>query len=666
MKLTQQWMIDTYNELNEKYFNNKIVSEAICLVEHSRKTTIYGCYNRKKKSITLYDAHDEVESAWKETLAHEMIHKLLDDKSIDCIHGKEFKTKANELTKMGMMVTVKKFFKTTVIDKTIECVTKEEKLMNNNFMESVKVTEKGRLFIGEHEFVDSTYNIVRDICEDQSMSKEEIRDTLKRAIDLIKNDDEKITKRKKMDNDTKKKTDWRSFITWKQDKYGDDTTIAENKACNYLAYLENNPKYKGRLKYNEYRTQIEFNYGTADNPIWKPIEDVVYNKIHSDIDNDLGLSTRCKVEDAISLCADNHKYHEVIEYFNSLTWDHKPRVETLFIDWLKADDTPLNREMTKLWLIGGVKRIVEPGCKFDNILITIGEQGSGKTWIIEKLSNGFGCVSNIKIDKEQEYGQKLDNTWIAVFDELASLNKKEANDIKSWFSITMDTFRSPYGHVPMVHKRHCIYYGTTNEWYFLRDYTARCERRYWTILCHQTRAESWEKFSNFTQDVIDQIWAEAVYMYQQNPDIELDIKGDYVNMLEKVQQQFKTSNEDTIAESLENLLDQEYILDKDGMFKNDQDCINQMKGKTRDMQGNEHYGHINVIPARQIKLILKEVLHDVRKHKYFENETSGFGKRWYVNIFENKIGTRVYKRVNTIVDNVEVNEEHQPEEGFIF
>lgn len=647
-------MIDTYKELNEKYFNNEITSEAICLVEHTRKTPTYGCYNRKKKSITIYDAHDEVESAWVELLAHEMIHKLLDDKGIECVHGKQFQSKAKELVAKGIMVTTKKCFKTSVKDKDKECTTKEEKLMNNYFLDDVKVSEKGRLFVSDKEFVESTYNIVRDICEDKSMSRDDIRDIIKSALDKEREKNEKIINDEDMEKTEetkpkeKRKTNWRDFIAWKQDKYGDDTFVAENIAENYEAYLDHNDKYAKRIKYNEYRKQIEFNFGTASKPKWEAITNVVYARIHSDIDNDLHISNRQKVEDAIQLVADSNRYHEVVDYFNSLMWDHKPRVETFFIDWLKADDTKLNREMTRLWFIAAVKRMLQPGCKFDNILITVGPQGSGKSWLVEKLSNGFGYETNIRIDKEQEYGQKLDNTWFAVFDELASLNKKEASDIKKWFSITMDTFRSPYARVPEVHKRHCIYYGTTNDDYFLRDYTDKCERRYWTIYCHQTKEESWEKFKNFNQEVIDQIWAEALELYLANTDVELDIKGEYYQMLEDVQQNFKTSNEDTIAETLENLLDQEYILDKDGLFRNDQDCISQMKGKSRDMLPNEHFGHINKIPSRQIKLILKEVLHDVRKHKYFQNETSGFSTRWRVHYMDGKIGTMCYGRINPI------------------
>ena len=647
--LTHTWMVDNYREINEKYFNGELSEEGDLILSSKKVHSRYGCYDVKEKSITLYTCHKETKTHMKETLAHEMIHKWLHQNDIDCVHGKEFKAKAKELTEAGLMVRTQVKYKSHVKDPGLECETNEEKLQNNAIMDYIHVNQRGFMYIAGEKFVASTYDIIRDICGDYDLTEDDIKALIIKVHDkMSSNDKEKNTQNNKMKKNEEKT--WKDYIIWKKDKYDDDTLAAENVASNYLAYLEHNPAYKGRLKYNEYRCQIEFNYGTEAEPCWKPIEDVVYNKIHSDIDNDLRLSSRCKVEDAIALCADNHKFHEVMDYFNSLMWDHKPRVETFFIDWLKADDTPLNREMTRLWFIGAVKRMIQPGCKMDTILITIGEQGSGKSWLIEKLSNGFGYETNIRIDKEQEYGQKLDNTWFAVFDELASLNKKEASDIKKWFSITMDTFRSPYAHVPKVHKRHCIYYGTTNDDYFLRDYTARCERRYWTILCHQKKAESWEKFKNFTQEVIDQIWAEAVELYLQNPDIELDIKGEYYQMLEDVQQQFKTSNEDTIAETLENYLNKKYILNGDGQFADDQDCINQMKGKTRDINADEHYGNINIIPSRQVKLILKEVLHDVRKHKYFENETSGFSKRWIVNKYEaGSFGTMCYKRVNPIL-----------------
>lgn len=650
MRITQQWMIDAFKEINEKYFDGEIKSELILVVDHDKKTSVFGQYNKKKKSITLYDSHDEVETSWKEILAHEMIHKLLDDNNIDCLHGKEFKEKARELYNKGLLVTTTVTYNTTPKDKTLECLTIEDKLVNNNIFDKLKVTSKGKLFINGVQATTSTFDIIRDICEDKSLTEQQIKDIIN-----------KLKGEKTMPTTTTvkpKAKSWRDYIIWKEDKYGEDTSNAENISDNYEAYLEHNPKYKGRIKYNEYRKQIEFNFGirsvdfTTEEDRWMPINNIVYSKIHADIDSDLHISSRPKVEDAIEIVADNHKYHEVIDYFNELCWDHKKRVETFFIDWLKADDTPLNREMTKLWFIAAVKRMVDPGCKFDNILITVGEQGSGKSWLIEKLSNGFGYETNIRIDKEQEYGQKLDNTWFAVFDELANLSKKEASEIKKWFSITMDTFRSPYARVPEVHKRHCVYYGTTNDDYFLRDYTARCERRYWTIKCYQTKIESWEKFKNFTQDVIDQIWAEAVELYKENPDVSLDIQGEYYDMLEEVQKQFKTSNEDTIAESLENMLNGKYVLDENGFFKDDRDCVNQMKGKPRDMMSNEHIGHINVIPSRQIKLILKEILHDVRKHKYFENETSGFYNRWEINVFDNKIGTRVYKRKTFMVDEI--------------
>jgi len=80
----------------------------------------------------------------------------------------------------------------------------------------------------------------------------------------------------------------------------------------------------------------------------------------------------CRYEDAINNVFDSNKYNPTVDYLNSVQWDGKERIETIFIDWLGAEDTPLIREMSSKWLIAAVKRIYEPGCKFDNMIVLKG------------------------------------------------------------------------------------------------------------------------------------------------------------------------------------------------------------------------------------------------------------------------------------------------------
>ena len=48
--------------------------------------------------------------------------------------------------------------------------------------------------------------------------------------------------------------------------------------------------------------------------------------------------------------------------------------------------------MTMKWMLAAVKRILVPGCKFDNMLVLQGGQGIGKSTMCERLSKGF-CSS---------------------------------------------------------------------------------------------------------------------------------------------------------------------------------------------------------------------------------------------------------------------------------
>ena len=67
-------------------------------------------------------------------------------------------------------------------------------------------------------------------------------------------------------------------------------------------------------------------------------------------------------------CLEN-RHHPVRDYLDALTWDRRLRVERWLIDYLGADDTPLNHAFGRLVLVAAVRRVREPGCKFDTILV---------------------------------------------------------------------------------------------------------------------------------------------------------------------------------------------------------------------------------------------------------------------------------------------------------
>jgi NAD(P)-dependent dehydrogenase (short-subunit alcohol dehydrogenase family) len=68
----------------------------------------------------------------------------------------------------------------------------------------------------------------------------------------------------------------------------------------------------------------------------------------------------------------------VRDYLNGLVWDGTERLDTMLIRYMAAEDTPYVRAVTRKWMVGAVKRVMQPGCKFDQMLILVGAQGIGK------------------------------------------------------------------------------------------------------------------------------------------------------------------------------------------------------------------------------------------------------------------------------------------------
>ncbi|MCB6567304.1 virulence-associated E family protein, partial [Desulfovibrio desulfuricans] len=74
-----------------------------------------------------------------------------------------------------------------------------------------------------------------------------------------------------------------------------------------------------------------------------------------------------------------NSYNSVTRYLSALNWDGVERLDTLFIDYLGAEDSEYVRAVTRKQLCAAVKRAYEPGCKYDTVLVLSGPQGAGKS-----------------------------------------------------------------------------------------------------------------------------------------------------------------------------------------------------------------------------------------------------------------------------------------------
>lgn len=207
-------------------------------------------------------------------------------------------------------------------------------------------------------------------------------------------------------------------------------------------------------------------------------------------------------------------YHPVIDYLDGLMWDGVPRLDTWLRDYCEAEDTELNREFGVRFLIGGVRRIKQPGVKFDTMLVLEGRQGVGKSRLAARLAvrDEWFCGNlNLNADAKTK-AELVSRAWIVECQELDGARKATLDAIKAFLATPIDTYRPAYAHTAGSFPRHCVIIGTTNEDAYLRDATGN--RRYWPVRVGSIDIEA------FSRDV-HQLWAEAVVREQAGEPITL-------------------------------------------------------------------------------------------------------------------------------------------------
>lgn len=323
-------------------------------------------------------------------------------------------------------------------------------------------------------------------------------------------------------------------------------------AGNYKALLLNKDVVPHTFKWNEFSESIEI-----DGRLLKDNDITLLSNLFSNV---AGFESDKKLRNVITEAALDNSYHPVKQYLESLEWDGVPRVETMFTTFLSAKDCELYHVYAKLFMIAAIKRVYKPGCKFDNMLVLQGEQGNGKSTFCEKLAvNDKWYNDNIIIaDRDKDSLLYMQDAWIVIMDELDAWNKADSNAAKGFMSKRSDKFRAQYAQNSEEHPRHCVFIGNTNDETFLKDSTAITERRYWVIKTEGNWETSRDKIKLMTPEMIDQLWAEAMVMYNENKDIELVIPPELYKDMVNEQLQFKNENGSEQYDFLEDIMNRKY------------------------------------------------------------------------------------------------------------
>lgn len=272
----------------------------------------------------------------------------------------------------------------------------------------------------------------------------------------------------------------------------------------------------------------------VDHP--EPIRNVDLAGIRNYLGSIYGINSVQKVEDALTLEMERNRFHPIRDYLRSLKWDGTPRVDTILIDYLGARDNIYVREASRKVLTGAVARVMEPGCKFDLVLMLVGPQGAGKSTLIKRLGQRWFSDTFLSVQGKEALEQ-IQGAWLIEMAELAGLKKAEVESVKHFISKQEDVFRPAYARTSETFPRQCIFIGTTNDPEFLRDPSGN--RRFIPVDIDKTR--STKDVFHIPQEEIDQIWAEAFELYMSGETLWL---GEEAEMLAKEEQRAHSESDE--------------------------------------------------------------------------------------------------------------------------
>lgn len=241
-----------------------------------------------------------------------------------------------------------------------------------------------------------------------------------------------------------------------------------------------------------------------------------------------------EILNTVTVC---NSYHPVKDYLLPLEWDGVPRIGTALKKYFGARmPEPYLSAVSRKMFIGAVKRIFEPGCTFQYMVVLEGRQGIGKSTAVQILASKRWFLDSLPALHDKDAALYLVGTWLCEVAELTAVLKSDNGVAKGFITRDTDKIRPPYGARKIDYPRSTLFIGTTNLRDYLTDPTGN--RRYWPVLCTGV------DFEALAADR-DQLWAEAVSEYFFGSE-RLFLEGEALKQAEHIQELARSEDETDI------------------------------------------------------------------------------------------------------------------------
>lgn len=237
----------------------------------------------------------------------------------------------------------------------------------------------------------------------------------------------------------------------------------------------------GEIWYDTFRQSVM----TVDGPgraarRWTDADDI---RLTIEVQRNCGMVKVAKgtVSDAVIEFAMRNLKNELRDYVMGLEWDNKKRVDFAFEDLFGVKRTKYSRDVSRNFFRSMVARALWPGCKVDTMVVLEGEQGIGKSTVLEKLGGPYYSIMRDAPDSK-DFAIVLAGKWLVEIAEMHAFSRSDVASVKRTLTTATDTYRQPYGKHSADFPRMSVFAGSVNRSDWNHDATGA--RRFWPIHCY--------------------------------------------------------------------------------------------------------------------------------------------------------------------------------------
>ena len=231
---------------------------------------------------------------------------------------------------------------------------------------------------------------------------------------------------------------------------------------NIARILRKHPRFVGKFRRNDFSHLAETCFGTHE---WIALNDEVVLTARDYIVENFSVFRKVSKDtmvDAILAVANENRINPPRDYFTSLVWDGKPRLNSWLYSAYGVADDELHQAIGSNWIKGLVKRVMKPGCQFDEVLALESPQGWRKSSSVRALGQPWHVETAHSIDNKDFYLLLAQNI-IVEFSEGEIFDRASVKKLKAEITKTEDQVRPPYERGIMKFKRSCVFAVTTNK-----------------------------------------------------------------------------------------------------------------------------------------------------------------------------------------------------------